>query len=824
MASLAPTFGRGAMTNSWIDIKNADVILIMGGNAAEAHPCGFKWVTEAKAHNAAKLIVVDPRFTRSASVADLYCPIRAGTDITFLLGAINYLISNGKLHREYIKSFTNASYVVKEGYDFNAEEGLFSGYNAEKRSYVRDLWEYEMDPATGFAVRDPSFANPRSVFQLLKKHVERYTPEMVERICGSPKEKFLEVCGHIASTANGERVMTSLYALGWTQHSTGSQNIRSMAMIQLLCGNIGIPGGGVNALRGHSNVQGFTDLGLLSNSMPGYLAMPSDAEGTFTTYINNRDFKPLQENQISYWQNYKKFFVSHLKSMYGKYATAENDFGYEWLPKYDGAYDTLKQFDLMFHGKINGYVCQGFNPLMSVPNKAKTAAALAKLKFLVTIDPLDTETSRFWESHGEFNVADPAAIQTEVFQLPTTCFAEEDGSYTNSSRTIQWHWKAADPPGEARGDAEIMADLFLRIKNLYKAEGGSRPDPIYYTDWNYAQPFSPNADELLREINGKALVDLPDPADATKTIKKAGELLDGFAQLRDDGTTAGGCWIYSGAYTEAGNLTTRRDTADPSGLGIYPKWGFTWPANRRILYNRASADASGKPWSARKKFVEWNGTKWVSPDVPDFPATLAPDKNAGPFIMNAEGVGKLWVRKAMSDGPFPEHYEPFETPVGNVLHEKTISNPVSRLLKGDAEAFGKADAFPYVATTYRLTEHFHYWTKHSRINAILQPELFVEISENLAKEKGIANGSMVQVSSNRGSLKARAVVTKRIPTLTIDGKTVHTVGIPIHWGFIGEARKGGGVNMLTPFVGDANVNTPEYKAFLVNIEPVAASV
>jgi formate dehydrogenase major subunit len=812
------------MTNSWIDIKNADVILIMGGNAAEAHPCGFKWVTEAKAHNGAKLIVVDPRFTRSAAVADLYCPIRAGTDITFLLGMINYLIGNGKLHREYMKAYTNASYIVKEGYGFNAEDGLFSGYNAEKRSYARDTWEYEMDPATGYAVRDASLTNPRCVFQLLKKHVERYTPETVERICGSPKDKFLAVCELAASTANGERVMTSLYALGWTQHSTGSQNIRGMAMIQLLCGNIGIPGGGVNALRGHSNVQGLTDMGVLSNSMPGYLAMPSDAETNFATYIKNRDFKPLQENQVSYWQNYKKFFVSHLKSMYGKYATPENDFGFGWLPKYDGGYDTLKQFDLMFQGKINGYVCQGFNPLMSVPNKAKTAAALAKLKFLVTIDPLDTETSRFWENHGEFNDADPASIQTEVFQLPSTCFAEEEGSFTNSSRNIMWHWKAADPPGEARGDAAIMAELFLRIRNLYKTEGGPRPDPIYYTDWSYIQPANPSPDELVREINGRAIVDLPDPADATKFVKKAGEQLDGFAQMRDDGTTTGGCWIYSGLYTEAGNMTARRDTADPSGLGVYPKWGFAWPANRRILYNRASCDPSGKAWSVRKKYVEWNGTRWVSPDVPDFPATLAPEKNAGPFIMNAEGVGKLWVRKGMADGPFPEHYEPFETPVGNVLHEKTVSNPVARLFKADGEAMGKADAFPYVATTYRLTEHFHYWTKHARINAILQPELFVEISEDLAKEKGIANGGTVQVSSNRGSIKAKAVVTKRIPTLTIDGKTVHTVGIPIHWGFTGEAKKGFGVNVLTPFVGDANVQTPEYKAFLVNIEPIAATV
>ena len=814
------------MTNSWVDIKNADVILIMGGNAAEAHPCGFKWVTEAKAHNNAKLIVVDPRFTRSAAVADLYCPIRAGSDIAFLLGVIKYLLDNGKVHREYVKAYTNAAYVVKEGYDFNAEDGLFTGYNAEKRSYVRDTWDYEIDPATGYAVRDASFSNPRSVYQLMLKHVARYTPEMVERICGSPQDKFLKVCEHIASTANGERVMTSLYALGWTQHSTGAQNIRSMAMIQLLCGNVGIPGGGVNALRGHSNIQGLTDLGVLSGSLPGYLVMPTDAEATFAGYMKSRDaqFKPLQANQVSYWQNYKKFFVSHLKTMFGKYATAENDFGYDWLPKYDGGYDILKQFDLMAQGKLNGYICQGFNPLLSVPNKAKVMAALGKLKFLVTIDPLDTETSRFWENHGEFNDIDPTQVQTEVFQLPSACFAEEEGSLTNSSRTLQWHWKAADPPGQAKGDAAIMAELFLRIKALYKAEGGARPDPIYYTDWNYAQPRNPSPDELLREINGRALTDLADPADAAKIIKKAGEQLDGFAQLRDDGSTTSGCWIYSGVYPEAGNLSARRDTADPSGLGVFAKWGFSWPANRRILYNRASCDPSGKAWSQRKKYVEWNGTKWVSPDVPDFPATIAPDKNAGPFIMNAEGVAKLWVRKGMADGPFPEHYEPFESPAINALHAKTQSNPAARVFKGDLAAMGTSADYPYVATTYRLTEHFHYWSKHAKINAILQPEFFVEISEVLAQEKKIANGSMVEVKSSRGMIKAKAVVTRRMPVLNIDGKPVHTVGIPIHWGFTGEAKKGFGVNVLTPFVGDANTQTPEYKAFLVNIAPIAAQV
>lgn len=809
------------MTNSWTDIKNADVVLIMGGNAAEAHPCGFKWVAEAKAHNNARLVVVDPRFTRSAAVSDLYCPIRAGTDTAYLMGIINYLIATGKYHADYVRHFTNAAYIVKDAFAFNAEDGLFAGYSADKRTYDRASWDYEMG-ADGFALRDMTLEHPRSVFQLLKQHAARYTPEMVERICGSPRDKFLKVCELVGSTGNGERTMTIMYALGWTQHSYGSQTIRTAAMVQLMLGNMGVPGGGVNALRGHSNVQGLTDIGILSQSTPGYLVMPTDREPTLGAHLEARDFRPLQAGQISYWQNYGKFYVSLLKAMFGTAATKENEFGYAWLPKVDKGYDTLQQFELMHQGQINGYVCQGFNPLMSVPNKAKMRASLSKLKFLVSIDPLETETARFWENHGEFNDVDSAKVQTEVFLLPSTCFAEDEGSFTNSSRTLNWRWKAADGPGESRTDTVIMADLFLRIRDLYRKEGGAVPEPIFNTDWSYLQPANPSPDELLRELNGKALADLKDPADPAKILRRAGEQVDGFAQLRDDGTTMCACWIYSGAYTEAGNLTARRDNADPSGLGVHPKWGFAWPANRRVLYNRASAGPDGKPWSARKQYIRWDGARWTGPDVPDFVPTSAPDKGAGPFIMNPEGVSRLFARKMLAEGPFPEHYEPFESPVANVLHPKTPTNPVARVFKGDQEAFGTSKDFPYVATTYRLTEHFHYWTKHVKLNAIVQPEFFVEISPDLAKEKGIANGGWVRVTSQRGSVKAKAVVTKRIAALKVDGRTVHTVGMPIHFGFIGEAKKSFGVNTLTPFVGDANTQTPEYKAFLVNIEPLAS--
>ena len=818
MASLAPTFGRGAMTQHWVDIKNADTILIMGGNAAEAHPCGFKWVTEAKAHNKARLIVVDPRFTRSAAVADQYAPIRAGTDIAFLGGVINYLLTHDKIQREYVMAYTDATFVVKEGYGF--EDGLFSGYDADKRKYDKSTWGYEIGP-DGFAVTDPTLQNPRCVYNLMKQHYSRYTPEMVSKITGTPKDQFLKVCGSIAECAARDKVLTILYALGWTQHSVGSQMIRTMAMVQMLLGNMGMVGGGMNALRGHSNIQGLTDLGLLSNLLPGYMTLPGEKETDYTAYIGARALKPLRPNQLSYWQNYGKFHVSLMKAWFGDAATQDNNWCYDWLPKLDKIYDVLQVFELMHQGKMNGYFAQGFNPLASFPNKAKIGAALAKLKFLVVIDPLATETSEFWRNFGEFNDVDPAAIQTEVFRLPSTCFAEEDGSLVNSGRVLQWHYKAADGPGEAKTDQEIMAGIFLRLKALYKKDGGAFPDPVLNLTWPHKKPESPSPEELAREFSGKALADVTDPKDATKVLAKAGEQLAGFAQLRDDGSTACGCWIFSGAWSQAGNLMARRDNADPSGLGNTLNWAFAWPANRRILYNRASCDPAGKPWDPKRKLISWSAkdAKWVGVDVPDFKPDSAPEEGMNPFIMNPEGVARFFAVDKMAEGPFPEHYEPFETPIDtNPLHPKVVSNPAARVFKGDMEAFGKAKDFPYVGTTYRLTEHFHYWTKHSRLNAITQPEQFVEIGEELAKEKGLSHGDRVKVSSKRGYIKAVAVVTKRIKMLEVNGQKVHTVGIPNHWGFKGLAKNGYLANTLTPFVGDANTQTPEFKSFLVNIE------
>jgi len=806
------------MTNSWTDIKNTDLVIIMGGNAAEAHPCGFKWVTEAKHHRGARLIVVDPRFTRSASVADYYAPIRPGTDIAFLMGLIRYMIANDKVQWDYVRSYTNAAFLVRE--DFGWSDGLFTGYDEGKRDYDKTSWDYQIGE-DGFALTDPTLQHPRCVWNLLKAHVDVYTPEFVETVCGTPRDKFLRVAEMIGECSTPTKTMTSMYALGWTQHSKGSQNIRGMAMLQLILGNIGVRGGGMNALRGHSNIQGLTDLGLMSNLLAGYLNVPTEKEVNLETYMNSRQFKPLRPGQTSYWQNYSKFFVSFQKAMWGDAAQPGNDWAYDYLTKLDvPAYDMLRMFELMNEGHVNLYFCQGFNPLLALSNRPKLTGALAKLKLLVVMDPLETETARFWENHGIHNDVDTASIQTEVIQLPSTCFAEDEGSLVNSGRWLQWHWAGATPPGQAKNDVWIMAQLFLRVRELYRTEGGVVPEPILNLTWDYADPNEPTPAELAKEINGRALAPLADPADPSRVLVEAGRQVLNFSQLRDDGSTSCGCWIYSGCWNEDGNNMARRDNTDPDSTGAYSNWAFSWPLNRRILYNRASADPEGNPWDPTRPLVWWTGEKWEGYDVPDIAVTAQPGE-VQPFIMNQEGVSRLFSRGLMRDGPFPTHMEPFESPVQNPFNDRMRGNPVARVFQSDVEHLGSSDEFPFVATSYRLTEHFHYWTKHNRVNAVLQPEFFVEISEELAVERGITRGGMVRVWSKRGEVRARALVTKRITPLTCAGKTVHVVGIPLHWGFTGAARKGFGPNSLTPFVGDANIETPEFKAFLVNIEPIA---
>ena len=804
------------MTNSWTDIKNTDLVIVMGGNAAEAHPCGFKWVTEAKAHRGAKLIVVDPRFTRTAAVSDYYAPIRPGSDIVFLMAMIRWMIENDKVQWDYVKNYTNAAYIVKD--EFGWSDGLFTGYDEEKRDYDKSSWDYVIGP-DGFAEVDMTLQHPRCVWNLLKEHVSRYTPELVEQVCGTPRDRFLHIAEMIGECSSPTKTMTSMYALGWTQHSKGSQNIRGMAMLQLILGNIGVRGGGMNALRGHSNIQGLTDIGLMSNLIPGYLAIPSEKEVDFTTYMSSRGNKPLRPGQTSYWQNYPKFMVSFMKAMWGDSATAQNDWAYDYLPKLDVAnYDILRMFEMMNNGQVNLYFCQGFNPLLSFPNRAKVTAALSKLKMLVVMDPLETETAHFWQNHGIHNPVDSAAIQTEVLELPSSCFAEDEGALVNSGRWLQWHWAAGAPPGEAMHDTWIMAQIFLKVRELYRTEGGAYADPILNLTWDYADENEPTPAELAMELNGRALEDVYDPKDPTKLVVAKGKQLLNFSQVQGDGSTMSACWIYGGCWNEDGNNMARRDNNDPDETGAFSNWAFSWPLNRRILYNRASADLHGKPWDPSRKLLEWNGEKWTGYDVPDISPTAKPEE-VMPFIMNGEGVSRLFSRGLMRDGPFPTHMEPFESPIANVFNAELRGNPVARVFKDDFEQFGTSEEFPIVATSYRLTEHFHFWTKHNKINASLQPEFFVEISEQLAAERGIKKGGWVRVWSKRGAVYAKALVTKRLKPMQCGDQLVHVIGVPLHWGFMGAARKGWGPNSMTPFVGDANVETPEFKAFLVNIEP-----
>ncbi|AHN72745.1 formate dehydrogenase, nitrate-inducible, majorsubunit, putative' [Aggregatibacter actinomycetemcomitans HK1651] len=806
------------MTNNWVDIKNANLILVQGGNPAEAHPVGFRWAIEAK-KNGAKIIVVDPRFNRTASVADLHAPIRSGSDIAFLMGVIRYLLETNQIQHEYVKHYTNASYLVNEGYKF--EDGLFSGFNEEKHSYDKSTWNYQFDE-NGHPKRDMTLQDPRCVINVLKEHVARYTPEVVENITGVKQKLFLQICEEIGKTSAPNKTMTHLYALGFTEHTIGTQNIRSMAMIQLLLGNIGMPGGGINALRGHSNVQGTTDMGLLPTMLPGYMRLPTEKESSFDQFINAITPKDIVPNQINYYRNTPKFFISMMKTFYGDKATKENSWGFDYLPKVDRVYDPITHVKMMHDGEMHGWILQGFNVLNSLPNKNKTVAGMSKLKYLIVLDPLQTESSEFWRNFGESNEVDSSKIQTEVFRLPTTCFAEEDGSIANSGRWAQWHQKSCDQPGEALPDADIFSMIREEMHKLYKSEGGHGIESFEAMTWNYDIPHSPSPTELAKELNGYALEDLYD-ANGNLMYKK-GQLLNAFAHLRDDGTTTSGNWLYVGQWTEKGNQTENRDNSDPSGLGCTLGWGFAWPANRRVLYSRASLDINGNPWDKHRQLIKWNGKNWNWFDIADY-GTQPPGSDTRPFMMSAEGVGRLFAVDKINSGPFPEHYEPIESPIDtNPLHPNVVSDPTVRIYKEDREFIGSNKEYPFVATTYRLTEHFHSWTAQSAINIIAQPQQFVEIGEKLAEEKGIQKGDMVRITSKRGYIKAVAVVTKRLRALEVNGKTVHHVGIPIHWNMKvlnGKGNRGFSTNTLTPSWGESVTQTPEYKTFLVNVEKIA---
>ncbi|HYX27937.1 MAG TPA: formate dehydrogenase-N subunit alpha [Pyrinomonadaceae bacterium] len=875
------------MTNGWIDIKNTDMMLIMGGNPAENHPCGFKWPVEAKLHRNAKMIVVDPRFTRTATQADLFCQIRAGADIAFLGGVINYAIENNRIAKDYLINYTNAAFIVKDGFKL-PEDGLFSGFDSAKSTYEKDTWNYQEggsvqssaastpaassngnkssgggggkdseksgesgghQAAGGTGAKgqggqkpppmlppnvayDLSLQHPRSVFQLLKKHYSRYTPEMVERITGIPKDQFLKAADlftSIRKDGNMKKAGTIIYAVGWTQHTSGTQTIRTAAILQLILGNVGRAGGGVNALRGHSNIQGATDMGGVFDIFPGYLkpGQPTDVDlATWLKRTTPTSSKPSEWDSYNYWSNTPKFMVSFLKSLYGDSAKKENDYAFHYLPKIDRKFDWTNMWDEMYAGKVKGLFAFGMNGVAIGPNSRKNIEALKKADFLVVCDLYPEETAEFWSAKAGHKPEEIKQINTAVYRLPGAGFAEKDGTFVNSARWLQWKYVAVPPPGDAKVDQEILARIFLRVKALYQAEGGKYPDPIVNLVWTYTTPENPSLAEVAKEINGKALADITLDTQPGVTIK-AGQQLPGFAWLKDDGTTACGNWLYSGSWTEAGAQMQRRGTEDPSGLGIFPNWGYSWPANRRVMYNRASCDLNGKPWDTDRRQVWWNDAqqKWVGNDVPDFKPDSKPSEHMGPFIMNPEGVGRIFgPLAAFADGPFPEHYEPVESPIANPLHPQQSNNPVAKKFKSDMDKLGTVDqGFNVVCTTYRLTEHYHYWTKNNPMNVQLVPEPFVEIPAKLADKMGITGGEKLKISSARGTYIGKAMVTKRIKPMMVDGKETYQIGIPIHWGYRGisedEGRTGlTPANGLSPAAIDPNAYTPEFKAFLVKIE------
>jgi len=819
VGALAESFGRGSMTNHYIDMQNADVILIMGSNMAENHPMGFRWVTKAQ-ERGAKVIHVDPRFTRTSARCDFHVPLRSGTDIAFLGGMISYIIENQKYFKEYVLNYTHASFIVDESFYF--KDGLYSGYDAGKRKYNKDTWVYEYE-ANGIPRRDMTLAHPRCVFQLMRAHYSRYTLDKVSSITGVSKENLLKVYEIYSSTGVPGKAGTECYALGWTQHTVGVENIRAMTLVQMLLGNVGIAGGGINAMRGEPNVQGSTDHAILYHILPGYLKTPSASLDTLEKYLTKYTPVSHDPKSANYYSNYPKFMVSLLKSWFDAKATKENDFGYSWLPKMDDGkhYSTMHMFDKMYEGKIKGFFCIGADNAVSSPNTGKVRKGLEKLDWLIGENIFDNETYQFWRAPG----VDTKNIKTEVFLLPASASMEKEGSISNSGRWVQWKQKACDGPDQCIPVGEIEIKIMQAVKDLYAREGGVQPEPILNLYWDYLDKdghFS--ATKTAQRINGVFLEDtvIEDKTKGTQTLYKKGQLVPGFGNLQADGKTACGNWCYSGSYTADGiNKMMSRGKEDPTGLGLFPNWAFAWPVGRRILYNRCSVDLNGKPYNPKRKLLEWKGDKWVG-DVPDGPwPPQALEGGKYPFIMQRDGLGAFFGQ-GMADGPFPEHYEPLEGPLTRNPMSSQLINPAIEIFSSDRDKIERAsEKFPYVITTYSCTEH---WcsgalTRWQSWLLEAQPEQYIEIGDVLAKEKGIKNGARVKVSSVRGSVTAVAMVTQRLKPFIIEGKTVHQVGMPFNYGWLFPGdNKDDSTNFLTPTVGCANTFCPEYKAFMVNVE------
>lgn len=790
-------------------MKNTDCALIIGSNAAENHPISFKWLTEAREKRGAKIINVDPRFTRTSARADIYAPLRSGTDIAFIGGMFNYILQKKLYHEEYLRWYTNATFVVKDSYNF--DDGLFSGYDPKKRSYDQKKWAFEMTPEGEYA-KDMSMQHPRCVLQLMKKHYSRYDIDTVCKITGTPESSYMKVLECYCATGKPDKTGTIMYAMGTTQHTVGTENVRSYAMLQLLLGNIGRPGGGVNALRGESNVQGSTDWALLYHILPGYLATPqAQKHPDYATYL------ATETPQTGYWKNKPKFMASLLKSYW---MNDDPQKSYNYLPKrIDGKhYEHMALFEDMYNGDLEGLFIWGSNPIVGGPNANKEQAALSKLKWMVAVDLWQTETSEFWTYKAKARPTDkdpyginktPDQIQTEVFFLPACNSYEKEGSVSNSGRWMQYRWKAADPVGDSKSDLEIMYKLMQKIKNLYQNSTKAQDEPITRLYWDYGHGDHPDIELIAKDINGYTVVN-----------GKPGQQVANFTKLKDDGSTACGNWIYSGCYPANEYLARRRDNKDTAypgskAIGSYLNWSWCWPVNRRIIYNRCSASPEGQPWDTDRASIWWNGERWIGNDIPDFGKTKDPNGPGGrnAFIMRPEEVGCIYSKR--NEGPFPEHYEPWESPVENLLNSQPF-NPVAVEWEPDKRA--KVDKYPIVGTTYRVSEHWQsgIMTRMQPWLAELVPNVFVEMSEQLAKERKIKNGDNVLISSTRGDIEAIACVTKRFKPMPVNGQYVHEIGVIWHFGFNGYAN-GDPANRLTPHIGDGNTMIPEYKAWLCDV-------
>jgi len=795
------------MTNHWNDLANSDCILIMGSNPAENHPICFKWALKAQDAGAV-LIHVDPRFTRTSAKCDIYTPLRVGTDIPFLGGMINYILKNKLYFSEYVRDYTNAAHIVNEKYSF--KDGIFSGFDAKNKRYNKETWAFELDDM-GVPKRDPTFKHPRCVMNLLTAHYARYTPAKVAEATGTSEKELLRVYETYTATGKPDKAGTILYAMGWTQKSVGVQNVRAMAIIQLLLGNVGVAGGGVNALRGESNVQGACDQGLLSNIWPGYLPVPTSKLSSLDAY-NATTPKSNDPMSLNWQQNRPKYVSSFLKAMYPSEDPAT---AYDYLPRLDADkkatdYFWLAIFDYMMRGSIKGLFAWGMNPACSGANADKNRKAMAKLDWLVNVNLFDNETGSFWRGPG----MDPKSIATEVFFLPCASSIEKEGSISNSGRWIQWRYQGPKPYGETKPDGDIIVELMEKIRALYKKDGGAFPEPLLklgIDGWLEDHDFSPA--KVARILNGYFTRDVE--VAGQKFTK--GQQAPAFAMLTADGSAACGNWLHAGAWTDKGNMMARRDTTqtpEQQRIGLFPNWSFSWPANRRIIYNRASVDKNGKPWNPAKAVIEWKDGAWTG-DVVDGgggPGTRHP------FIMQPEGFGAIYG-PGREDGPFPEHYEPLESPFKHHAFSKQPVNPVA--YSAENEPIATADMrYPFIGTTYRVTEHWQTGLMTRRCSWLLEaaPQNFAELDPVLAAAKGIQNGDRVKVSSIRGSVIATAIVTERLQPLKANGKVTHTVGLSWHYGWLVPKNGGDNANLLTAAAGDPNVGIPETKAFMVNIE------